>query len=611
MEETSVIRETLVASAAKTSVEKHIDDCPITNVVVYRDRAEVTRQVFLSALEIGELQVSIFSLTQQANTDSIRVKTMESNCDILEVSHELVYNQRSSTSTTVNEVKAKVEELEEKLAKIDNSLTRLGSQRGFLTSYANNVVSNSGAQVATRVGIKEATDVLVYYQNEVEKLDDERVKTEKEKKTIAAELEIQRRKLQELTNDHLAREHEMRITLFISLEAKAVEDIRLQFSYVVNNATWSPSYDIRVNNTDSSLALSYFAEVTQTTGENWQDCHLMLSTSNPSIGSTPPALPQKTIDLRQEVQVKFEKRRSLGIKMKKANYASESVQRESSGFGEYDDEVEAGGSATSNLQTSNFRKAGVVGSGDAGSTVFTINRKVSIDCDNKPHKVMITARSFRPQMVHYAVPSVSPHVYIQAKTKNSSQYPLLASDNVSIYLDGNFISKSSLKQTSAGESFQIFVGVDPAVKVEYLPVRKEEYRKGWVSGSEVKKFSHATILHNTKSSAIRIILAESLPRSTNEKIAIELLEPAANALTEGKGSALPETTAQDAISNLTNYSENEDPNDDSLPRDFVTKNKLTNNVVWLKTLQPQEKAKVDFVYKVTWPKGSQIDEYDY
>eukprot|EP00599_Poterioochromonas_sp_BG-1_P013847 CAMPEP_0173159908 /NCGR_PEP_ID=MMETSP1105-20130129/17439_1 /TAXON_ID=2985 /ORGANISM="Ochromonas sp., Strain BG-1" /LENGTH=50 /DNA_ID=CAMNT_0014078531 /DNA_START=36 /DNA_END=185 /DNA_ORIENTATION=- len=50
--------------------------------------------------------------------------------------------------------------------------------------------------------------------------------------------------------------------------------------------------------------------------------------------------------------------------MKKANYASESVQRESSGFGEYDDEVEAGGSATSNLQTSNFRKAGVVGSGD-------------------------------------------------------------------------------------------------------------------------------------------------------------------------------------------------------------------------------------------------------
>eukprot|EP01040_Poterioochromonas_malhamensis_P007121 gene7121-7692_t len=610
MEETSVIRETLVASAAKTSVEKHIDDCPITNVVVYRDRAEVTRQVFLSALEIGELQVSIFSLTQQANTDSIRVKTMESNCDILEVSHEFVYNQRSSASTTVNEVKAKVEELEEKLAKIDNSLTRLGSQRGFLTTYANNVVSNSGAQVATRVGIKEATDVLVHYQNEVEKLDDERVKTEKEKKTIAAELEIQRRKLQELTNDHLAREHEMRITLFISLEAKAVEDIRLQFSYVVNNATWSPSYDIRVNNTDSSLALSYFAEVTQTTGENWQDCHLMLSTSNPSIGSTPPALPQKTFDFYRPYYGGYAKKTMLARSSVMAPRAAELEDRASfSALG--DDYGGAPSFAQQSQIPSDFRKAGVVGSGDAGSTVFTINRKVSIDCDNKPHKVMITARSFRPQMVHYAVPSVSPHVYIQAKTKNSSQYPLLASDNVSIYLDGNFISKSSLKQTSAGESFQIFVGVDPAVKVEYLPVRKEEYRKGWVSGSEVKKFSHATILHNTKSSAIRIILAESLPRSTNEKIAIELLEPAANALTEGKGSALPETTAQDAISNLTNYSENEDPNDDSLPRDFVTKNKLTNNVVWLKTLQPQEKAKVDFVYKVTWPKGSQINEYDY
>eukprot|EP01040_Poterioochromonas_malhamensis_P005665 gene5665-6089_t len=615
MEEASVIRESSVTSVAKTPVEKDIDECPITNVVVYRDRAEVTRQVFLSALEVGELQVSILSLTQQANTDSIRVKTLESNCDILEVSHEAVYNQHlsSSTSTTVSEVKVKVEELEEKLAKIDNALTRLSSQRGFLTAYTNNFVSNAGAQVATRVGIKEAADVLVYYQNEVEKIDDERVKTEKEKKTVAAELEIQRRKLQELTNDRLVRGSEMRITLFISLETKAVEDIRLQFTYVVSNATWSPSYDIRVNNTDSTLALSYFAEVTQTTGENWQDCHLMLSTSNPSIGSTPPALPQKTFDFYRPYYGGYAKNEMLRSSVT-ASRAADFEDRHSVDA-LIDDDFDGGAAALVRLQQSqipsDFRKAGVVGSGDAGSTVFTINRKVSIDCDNKPHKVMITARSFRPQMVHYAVPSVSPHVYIQAKTKNSSPYPLLASDNVSIYLDGNFISKSSLKQTSAGESFQIFVGVDPAVKVEYLPVRKEEYRKGWVSGSEVKKFSHATILHNTKSSAIRIILAESLPRSANEKITIDLLEPAANTLTEGRGSALPETTAQDAISNLTNYSENEDPNDDSLPRDFVKKNKLTNNVVWLKTLQPQEKAKVDFVYKVTWPKGSQISESNY
>jgi hypothetical protein len=625
---------------SKHLAEKHVEECPILNVVVYRDRAEVTRSATLICSEPGETHLYIFSLTKFVNSDSVRVKTVDCECNILEVSHEVSFKPKtnqdsSSTLSIVNEVKATVEQLTDRLKECDGKLKRLGSLREFVNAYAKTVVGHKPpledpvktaiSAVSARPTVKEVREVLQYYNEETSRIDEETLLYLKEKTSVENELSIQRKKLLDLTNESSTLAHDETKSLLLILETKRpAEEVKLQFSYVVSNATWSPSYDIRVNNSDNTLALSYFAEVTQKTGENWNDCGLFLSTSNPSIGSTPPPLPNKTVDFQSWGMNKQAEKKSrssaspMASSMMRGGLAEEDDGRRYS-FALLDEQMGGGGGLPMSFQTqlpSDHVKAGVVGSGDAGSTLFTINRKVTIECDNKPHKVMITARSFRPAMVHYAVPSVSSHVYIQAKTKNSSPYPLLASDNVSIYLDGNFISKSSLKQTSSGESFQIFIGVDPAVKLEYLPVRNEEYKKGWVSGTEVKKISHSTILHNTKSTPIKVILAEVLPRSNNEKIVIDLMEPAPSSLTESKGSSSSSsitTSAEDAIANLSGYGEGATATDEhnsdpaaSLPKDFVTKNKITNNIVWLKTFQPGEKSQINFVYKISWPQGSAI-----
>lgn len=48
---------------------------------------------------------------------------------------------------------------------------------------------------------------------------------------------------------------------------------------------------------------------------------------------------------------------------------------------------------------------------------------------------------------------------------NNTDYLLLASDDVSIFFDNSFVTKTSLTSVSPGESFQTFLGIDPAVKV--------------------------------------------------------------------------------------------------------------------------------------------------
>lgn len=48
---------------------------------------------------------------------------------------------------------------------------------------------------------------------------------------------------------------------------------------------------------------------------------------------------------------------------------------------------------------------------------------------------------------------------------NNTDYLLLASNDVSIFFDNSFVTKTSLTSVSPGESFQTFLGIDPAVKV--------------------------------------------------------------------------------------------------------------------------------------------------
>ncbi len=51
---------------------------------------------------------------------------------------------------------------------------------------------------------------------------------------------------------------------------------------------------------EDALTLSYFAEVTQVSGEDWTEVDLVLSTSNPAISSQPPSVKTKSVDFNHQ-----------------------------------------------------------------------------------------------------------------------------------------------------------------------------------------------------------------------------------------------------------------------------------------------------------------------
>jgi uncharacterized protein (TIGR02231 family) len=93
--------------------------------------------------------------------------------------------------------------------------------------------------------------------------------------------------------------------------------VQLDLRYVVSGAQWTASYDIRIQSSDQSMSLTYYGLVSQSTGEDWPNVQLSLSTATPSKGGVPPTLATRYAEFYAPSHV-----RPFAAKMKKSRMSS-------------------------------------------------------------------------------------------------------------------------------------------------------------------------------------------------------------------------------------------------------------------------------------------------
>ena len=80
------------------------------------------------------------------------------------------------------------------------------------------------------------------------------------------------------------------VDVVVSVDAKEPTTGNFSISYVVGNTGWYPSYDIRVDDLNKPLLLSYKANVFQNTGEVWKNVKVVFSNGNPTETNVAPVL---------------------------------------------------------------------------------------------------------------------------------------------------------------------------------------------------------------------------------------------------------------------------------------------------------------------------------
>ncbi|WP_199120544.1 mucoidy inhibitor MuiA family protein [Pedobacter sp. ASV28] len=77
----------------------------------------------------------------------------------------------------------------------------------------------------------------------------------------------------------------------VKISAKTATKGKFMLTYLVKNASWYPTYDIRAKDVTSPIQLIYKANVSQNSGEEWKNVKLTLSSGNPSNNNEKPTLP--------------------------------------------------------------------------------------------------------------------------------------------------------------------------------------------------------------------------------------------------------------------------------------------------------------------------------
>lgn len=171
------------------------------------------------------------------------------------------------------------------------------------------------------------------------------------------------------------------------------------------------------------------------------------------------------------------------------------------------------------FEESGFEESGLTTTYDL-PTLKTL-APVSTATKHKIARVEFKALAFS----HVVVPKLRTAAFLKAKLRNTSKITLLKG-SAGLTVDGSFLGQSTIPRCTAGDSFTLNLGVDPAVTVGYSRPSVQRSSSGLFSKENCEVFTRVTTLTNTKSNSIvELTLLEQVPVSEEERLRIEILTP--------------------------------------------------------------------------------------
>ena len=317
------------------------------------------------------------------------------------------------------------------------------------------------------------------------------------------------RQLQKLQNElNLRRKSPRReqYTAQIEIEVLEAGELQVDLTYIVLNAGWQPLYDLRLDQqTDrpATLELAYLAQITHTTGEDWLDVTLTLSTARPALSETIPELDPWYIRPRPEPQER----------VRSARFAKATADMEAVGA--------AVPMSASPAPMQAAAEDAYVAVDDSGAAVtYQVPGKVTVPADGTPHKVVVARIGLKPELDYVSAPRLVQAVYRRAKLANDSRYTLIAG-KANLYAGEEYIGGTALEMTAPGGLIELYLGVDDRIKVE-RELKRRDVDKRLIGGKRRLQVGYQIEIENTRPDEVRLMIQDQIPLAGHEDIKVKL-----------------------------------------------------------------------------------------
>ncbi|MFZ0473481.1 MAG: mucoidy inhibitor MuiA family protein, partial [Bacteroidales bacterium] len=250
----------------------------IKSIIIYTQGAQIENEATVS-LQQGQMILKFTKLSPYIKKESIRIEG-DGSFTIQNVQHQNDFVNELDKNKETAAIRAKTEEFQDKIEYEQTLINILVDKLDFLKT--NKEVT--GKEQAINPDVFNSLNSI--YGNNIESLTLEKLKKERLLKEYNKEIIKLNNQLNYLNNKIDLPSG----TIIVSIDAKQTKSSRITISYLVDNARWYPSYDIRFTSIDKPLTVTYKANISQNTGVDWTNVNIVLSTSKTNISAQIPTL---------------------------------------------------------------------------------------------------------------------------------------------------------------------------------------------------------------------------------------------------------------------------------------------------------------------------------
>ncbi|MBC8033903.1 MAG: mucoidy inhibitor MuiA family protein [Chitinophagaceae bacterium] len=528
----------------------------LKSAMVYRSGAELSHTA-KATLEQGNNNLIIEGISNTLDINSLQFGS-DGNVTVMSVEFATNYLKPSLKSPLVKRLEDSIEAVGKDLAKLQVMLKTNNDLLALLN--ANKEIR--GAQ--TGLSVAELMKMMDYYKAKSLEIQNEIAQYTARESELKASIGRLRNQLTEEETKNTKTTGRLVLQLFSTLGGP----YNFTISYLTRNAHWTPHYDLRVASVTKPISLVYRAKIVQSTGLDWKQVKLSLSTSTPNQHGEAPVLKSwflSYVDLHRKSAYRNKEVSSslpglvAGVQADEVvatEYASAQAPAPAKKYqapvyivnGEVMDAKKVSGIASNYIKIREFLNGSaataIYGSIAAGgavvitlkggledfvsvadnelNVVFDIDLPYDMPGNGKEQTVVLKEYNVPASYRFYAVPKMDKEAYLLADAADWEQLNLLPGE-ANIIFEGTYVGKSFIDPANTLDTLTLTLGRDKRVVVKREKL--VDFSSVKFLGSNKKQvFTYELTVKNNKKEKISMLLKDQFPLSTNKDIEVELLE---------------------------------------------------------------------------------------
>jgi TonB-dependent SusC/RagA subfamily outer membrane receptor len=537
-------------------------------VTVYRSGAEMTHAAKVN-LTKGNSELIIENLSNALEINSVQLKTSD-NVTVMGIEFNTDYLKEEIKSP-------RIKMLEDSVEKISTEIDKIKLNESITTDLLTVLKANKEIKgTQTGLSVAELMKLMDYYKLKSAELQLELAQQKQKKDKLTAQLQ----KIVTQIAEEEKKNNKSSGNLVLQLNCAIAGKYDFEITYITSNAYWNAFYDLKASSVSAPLKLIYRAKIFQTTGIDWKQVKLSLSTSTPTQTGNAPVFKawflsyinpvekyNKSLSMMNTIQAfdqsAFKKELAgavagtqlnevvttgYGIKIRGARsvngnaspiYMVNGVQMDAGSIASIDE------SSIKDIQVLKDANATAIYGARGNNSVvvitlkdglddyisvsdreldvtFTIDLPYDIPTNGKAQTATLKEYDVPAIYKYYAVPKLDKDAFLLAEVADWEGLNLLPGE-ANIIFEGTYIGKSFIDPSSTMDTINLTMGRDKRVVVKREKLKDFSSIK-FLGTNKKQIFTYEITVKNNKKDAVNMLLKDQYPVSQNKEVEVELLE---------------------------------------------------------------------------------------